>query len=185
MTEEERWKKYAHMGIAVMTLAAGIAFLISGRYLVRFGISDTGWTFVASLALFAMATMSIFALLTKKGLYGFISVLTGIFLLLLSAKALPLANRALQGTLHKYSLYAKSRLGADERIITYGINNPSIVFYSEHKIVKVGRGEELAALLSQGGRLFIISKAKEIEGLSKAGFHLLEEDGKYAILERQ
>ncbi len=185
MTEEARWAKYAHTAIAALAIAAGVAFLLSGKYLVKFGSSDTGWTIPVALVLFALALVSMIALVTKRTLYGFISVLTGIFLLFLSAKALPLANRTLQGSLHRYSLYAKKTLRENEKIITYGINNPSIAFYSDRKIVRVGSPAELAPLLSQGGRLFIISKAGDVESLSKAGFRVLEEDGKYAMLERE
>ncbi len=185
MTEEERWAKYAHAGIVVLMIAAGSAFLLSWRYLPKLGFSDTGWTIPAALVLFALAAVSVITLITRRGLYGFVAVLTGLFLFLLSAKALPLANHALQGTLHKYSLYARDTLGKNEKIITYGINNPSIVFYSDRRVVRVGSPAELAPLLSQEGRLLLISKAGDIPGLSKAGFRVLEEDGKYAMLERK
>ncbi len=185
MIEETRWTKYAHAGIIAMTLTAGFIFLMSGRHLTRFGISETGWTLWAALTLFALAVASVIAILIKRSLYISLYILTGLFLVLLATTALPLANHALQGTLHRYSLYAKNNLREDDNIITYGINNPSIVFYSDRRVVKVGSPEELATLLSQGRRLLLISKSADIEGLSKVGFHVLEDDGKYAMLEKK
>lgn len=185
LTGENKGKKYAHIGVGVIAVAAGVAFLLSEKYLVKFGVADTGWTSAAALVLFALGTVSVSAIFTRKGLYGFISALMAVFLLLLSAKALPLANRALQGTLHKYSLYARNRLGENERIITYGINNPSIVFYSDRRIIRAWKKEELLPLIRQGGRALTIAKAKEIESLKELGFNVLEEDGRYAILEKQ
>ena len=185
MAEKGTWRKYANAGIAVIMVLIGVAFLISEKYLVKFGISDTGWVLPAGLAAFAVALICLYAAFTEKTLYGFISVLMVTFLLLLSVKALPLANRQLQGTLHKYSLFARERLEREEKLIVYGINHPSIVFYSDRRIVRVGNRDELKPLLAGGRRLLLITKAKEVTGLTQSGFHLLEEDGRYAILERQ
>jgi hypothetical protein len=107
------------------------------------------------------------------------------YLSLLQIKALPLVNQQLQGTLHKYSLYAKERLRSDETILTYRINNPSIVFYSGRRVVRVGSTDELLPLISQQKRLLVITKAKEVEGLKTLGFTLIENDRRYALLEKQ
>lgn len=185
MAARDRWRKYANAVIAVIMIAVGVAFLISEKYLVKFGISDTGWILPVSLAAFAVALICLYAARTEKTVYGLTSAMMVTFLLLLSVKALPLANRQLQGTLHKYSLFARERLDKEEKIIVYGINHPSIVFYSDRRIVRVGNREELMPLFARGRRLLLIAKAKEITGLTQWGFHLLEEDGRYAILERQ
>ncbi len=185
MAAGDRGQKYANAGIAVIMVVIGVAFLISEKYLVTFGISDTGWVLPAGLVAFAVALICLYAALTGKTLYGLISVMMIAFLLILSVKALPLANRHLQGTLLKYSLFARERLEKEERLIVYGINHPSIVFYSDRRIVRVGNKDELRPLLAGSGRLLLIAKAKEVAGLTQLGFHLLEEDGRYAILERQ
>ncbi len=185
MAAGHRAQQYANTGIAVIMVAIGIALLISEKYLVAYGISDTGWVLPAGLAAFATALICLYAALAKKRLYGLMSVMMIAFLLLLSAKALPLANRYLQGTLHKYSLLARERLEQDEKLVVYGINHPSIVFYSERRIVRVGNRDELKPILAGNRRLLLITKAKEAAGLTQLGFHLLEEDGKYAILEKQ
>ena len=185
MAARDKWRKYANAGIAVIMVVIGVAFLISEKYLVNFGISDTGWILPVGLAALAVALICLYATVTGKTLYGLISLMMVTFLLLLSVKALPLANRQLQGALHKYSLYARESLDREEKIIVYGINHPSIVFYSDRRIVRVGNRDELKPLLAPGRRLLLIAKAKEITGLAQLGFHVLEEDGRYAILERQ
>lgn len=185
MAREDRWRSYAYAVIAVMTFSGGIVFLASPKYLVRLGVTDAAWIYGAAAVFFAQAIVGFYAFVSRKALYGTTAVLVGMFLLLLSVKAMPLVGQNLQGTLHKYSLYAKERLGAGEKIISYGINNPSIVFYSGHRVVRIGRVDELLPLLGGRGRILMIAKAKETEGLSRLGFAVLEEDGKYAILERQ
>jgi 4-amino-4-deoxy-L-arabinose transferase-like glycosyltransferase len=185
MAARDRWRTYANAGIAVIMVAIGIALLISEKYLIKFGMLDTGWILPVGLAAFAMALICLYATVSGKTLYGLVSLMMVILLVFLSVKVLPLANRQLQGTLHKYSLAARERLGSEEKIIVYGINHPSIVFYSDRRIVRVGNGDELKPLLARGGRLLLIAKAKEITGLTPLGFEVLEEDGRYAILERQ
>jgi 4-amino-4-deoxy-L-arabinose transferase-like glycosyltransferase len=185
MAGEDRWRKLANAGIAVIMVAIGIAFLVAGKYLVKFGVSDTEWLLPAALVSLAIAATALSALISGKVFYRGMAALMTAFLILLSLKALPLASSRLQGTLHKYSLFAKERLSKEEKIITYGINHPSIVFYSDRRVVRVGSKAELMPLLAQSRNLLLITKVKEVQGLAPLGFHLLEEDGNYAILERQ
>lgn len=185
MTEQDKWTRYSNVFIAVISVLMGIAFLISRRYILKFGINDTGWTFPVAATLFVMAILILYSVFTKKAYYSFISFLMFAFLSLLSIKAMPAVNQYLQGTLHRYSLYAKERLHDGEELVTYGINNPSILFYSGHRLVRAGGQNELTPFLQQGKRLLVISKTNEIEVLNKLGFNVLEEDGRYAILERQ
>jgi 4-amino-4-deoxy-L-arabinose transferase-like glycosyltransferase len=184
MGEKGTWSKYANAGVVAIMVAIGIAFLLSEKYIVRFGITDTGWILPASLVAFAVALGGVYAAVTGKVLYRFMAGAMVAFLLVLSAKALPLANRQLQGTLHKYSLIAKEKLNRDEKLIVYGINHPSIVFYSDRRIVRVGSSEELSPLLSGSGRQLLIAKKKDSAQLGLLGFRVVEDDGKYAMFER-
>ena len=107
-------------------------------------------------------------------------------LLTLSIKAIPIAGDYLQGTLYRYSLYAKTRLPEDQRIITYGINNPSIVFYSDRKIINAGNKNDVKAALMKNGEYSIaIAKTKKAEDLIDLGFKVIESDEKYALLEKK
>lgn len=212
MAPEDRWQKTgSKIFIAVISLFLGIGFIISKRYYFKLGIHDANWTLYPALIMFAIAVLSIYiAIMESKGsshkllrfsgilvnFYNVLSCLMMAFLLVLSIRAVPVANQYLQGTLYKYSLYAKDRLRGDEKIIAFRINNPSIVFYSGHKIVNARSKDDLLSIInkgvsekskilwnSNGGKLIAISKTKDIEVLKDLGFKLIEDDGRYAILE--
>jgi 4-amino-4-deoxy-L-arabinose transferase-like glycosyltransferase len=185
MTGPGTWKKHTHIAGAVIVVLMGAAFLIAPRYLAQFSIGPAEWTIAAALILFALAALFLYTAFSQKTLYGVMVVFVLAYLSLLQIKALPLVNQQLQGTLHKYSLYAKERLRSDETILTYRINNPSIVFYSGRRVVRVGSTDELLPLISQQKRLLVITKAKEVEGLKTLGFTLIENDRRYALLEKQ
>lgn len=180
--QNERWRRFSHGFIAVVSVLIGIAFIASKGHLSKLGIHDVNWTILIAAVMLMMAVIALYAAVTKRGIHGLLSVLMIVFLSLFSIKALPAVNNYLQGTLYRYSLYARQRLQGDERIITYGINNPSIVFYSGHRVIRVGNIQELSSL-KDGGRL-LIAKTKDIEVLKGLGFNLLERDKDYAIFER-
>lgn len=185
MSIEKQGRQYANVFIAVVSVLIGIAFVISEKYLLKLGINEIGWTRVAAVIMFTMTGVSLYALLTKKTLYKYLSAMMIIFLFVFSVKALPIVNQHLQGTLYKYSLYAKERLHDEGKIIAYGINNPSIVFYSGHKVINTNSEAELMTLiLASKGNMIAITKAKNIEVLKGLGFNVLEDDGRYAILEK-
>jgi hypothetical protein len=106
-----------------------------------------------------------------------------VFLAVLLMRALPLASDYLQGTLHKYSLYAKDKLREDEGVIVFGMNNPSIAFYSERRILNANSKEDLMLLKNKGTHAVAISKAKDAELLRDSGYTLIESDTRYAIFE--
>ncbi len=180
-----RWRKYANICIAVISLLIGVAFVIFQRYLPKFGIYDTNWMFGAAAIMIVMAVLSLSAVFAKKNSYVFLSGVMFLFLSVLSIKALPVVNQHLQGTLYKYSLYAKDRLRDDQRVIAYRINNPSVVFYSGHKVMNIGNKNELSYYIASGKGRIAIAKVKDIAALKKLNFNLLENDDAYAILERQ
>ncbi|MEW6213760.1 MAG: glycosyltransferase family 39 protein [Nitrospirota bacterium] len=187
MSIKERRSPYLVFGflfIVIISFILGLLFVISKKYLSKIGIHDVNWTFALATVMFAMAIASLYALLIKKTLYEYMSALMIVFLVIISIKALPAANQYLQGTLYKYSLYAKERLHNGE-IITYGINNPSIVFYSGHKIINVRNRDGLLPFIKNNRNLIAISKTKDIDVLKDLGFNLLENDGRYAILEKK
>lgn len=180
---DDRWKGYSHGFIAVVSVFIAIAFIVLKGYLLNFGINDADWTILIAVLILMIAIVAFYVIFTKKTIYSLLSVLMIAFLSVLSIRALPIANNYLQGTLYKYSLYAKERLHSDERIIVYGINNPSIVFYSGHRVLSADNRDRLLSLIN-GGRL-LIAKTKDIEVLKDLGFKLIEDDGRYAILERK
>ncbi len=164
----------------------GTAFLISRPYFFKYGIHDVNWIFVVSLTTILMGVLFSYAAYAHKSYWGAASALMMIFLFLLSVYALPLAGDYLQGTLYRYSLYAKSKLQGDQRIIAYGINKPSIVFYSGHKIISASNKDDVKEALDANKLLCIaITKIKKIDDLKELGFNLIESDETYALLERK
>jgi 4-amino-4-deoxy-L-arabinose transferase-like glycosyltransferase len=180
-----RWRKYSNICIAAMSLSLAVTLLILKKYLLKVNVYDTDWTFMAAAIIFSLTIMGIYAAFAKKTLYVPISCIMFLFLTILSVKALPIVNRHLQGTLYRYSLYAGQAAQGDDRIITYGLNNPSIVFYSGHKVLNARNKDELLPYITSGKGRIAIAKVKDIEALRNLNFNLLESDGTYAILERK
>lgn len=182
-----------------MVLAAG--FIISKRYLAEFGVRDLNWLYHLSGFTFMIALLSILpkSLVRFKppakrfsGLHdslflrvSLISLCILGFLVIFSIKAVPIVSGQLQGALHKYSLYAKSRLKGGGRLAVYRINKPSILFYSGHRVIKAEGRDALMHVVSEGSSLLAIAKVVDLEILMDAGFQLVEKDEKYAILERE
>lgn len=186
MTDQnKKWHLYSNSAIAFISLLITIALLISKKYLLKYGISDTSWIFALSLATAGITIFSFYSALTRKPLYKFIFSLTLVSLFIFSIKALPIAGQYQQGTLHRYSLLAKTKLSDNEKIITYRINNPSILFYSDRRILSLSSKDDLLPYTKTDRNLIAISKTKDIAVLKDLGFAVLEDDGRYAILERK
>ena len=180
-----RWNRYAQGAMSVVALLAGAAFIASRGYLHTFGVSDTGWTSAAAVLMFSLAAVSAYASVRNRRPHGYIAALLIAFFLLLSVRVLPLANRKLQGTLHDFSLAAKERLGRGGTLITFGINNPSIVFYSDHMVEKVDNLDELLRLPGGQGKTLLIARARDTEILEASGFNVLSKGEKYALFEKK
>jgi 4-amino-4-deoxy-L-arabinose transferase-like glycosyltransferase len=180
-----RWNRYAHGSISVASILAGAAFLVSRSYLHKFGVSDGGWTSAAAALMFSLAALSAYAALMNRRPYMYMGALLFAFLLLLSVRVLPLVSQTLQGTLHDFSLAAKNRLGAEGTLITLGINNPSIVFYSDHMIKKIDSFEDLFPLPGDKGKVLLIAKTHDSDILEASGFTLLSKGEKYALFEKK
>ena len=134
----------------------------------------------------AMGILFLYSAYTGKSFYFAVSTLMIAFLLMLSIKTVPIASDYLQGSLYRYSLYAKTRLHVGQRIIAYGINNPSIVFYSGRKIINAGSKDDVkAALMKNGENSIAIAKTTKVEDLKDLGFNVIESDNKYTLLEKK
>ncbi|HAM49190.1 MAG TPA: hypothetical protein DCP92_00265 [Nitrospiraceae bacterium] len=184
MDAQDRWIRHANVFIAFVTLCIGLAFLVSKKYLLEFGLQNAHWIIPFGVVMLVASVLRLYAAFRKKTFYGLLSALTGAFLLVLSIEAFPAANAYLQGTLYRYSLCARERLGDDEPLITYGLNNPSIVFYSGHKVIEAGSKDELATLLKNEAHALVITRAGDIDSAKDAGLKVVADDGRFAMLER-
>lgn len=182
---ERSWDRNSKLCLTLLSLMAGIAFAVSRGYLLRAGIADVEWALLLSLSSGLMTVLALYSAFSRKNIFIPAAVIMAVSLVVVLTKGLPIAGEKLQGDLHRYSLLAGERLKGDERIITFKINNPSIVFYSGHNVARVNSREELMPLLAIKGRLISITKVSDAKVLEEAGFRVLERSESYAVLERE
>jgi len=183
--QDTKWQHVSNILLATISLILAVAFLIARGYVSNLGFFDVKWLFLLSIITIGMAVLSVYTIFTKKQQYTIMSSLMIFFLSILVIKALPIASQYLQGSLHKYSLYAKDRLRANDLFIVYELNNPSIIFYSDHKALIVMNKDDLTASIKNGQHAIVITKMKNAEFVKQTGFTLLEKDDRYALLERK
>ena len=185
MTEEGlKWKRSAWGFIGLVSAAAGLAFVLLSPYLAQKGITEIGWMPIAAAIALLMTALCCYSLITARPLYGTMFSVMTVFLMTLVATALPMASDYLQGTLYKFSLYGNEKAYNDERIITYGLNKPSIVFYSGHKVAVAGGIDTLQKLIAEGEGRLVIAKARDAEQLKQLGLVVLDTDKGYVLLEK-
>ncbi|MGC8735806.1 MAG: ArnT family glycosyltransferase [Dissulfurimicrobium sp.] len=187
LSEHDKWEEYSYVVLGVFSFIVGmIIFFFSKKYLFKIGVyDDTTWTLGISFLMFGMIIVSLYRLFLKKTVFFYLCTLMTIFLIVFSINALPIINEYLQGTLYRYSLYIKKNLPANEKIIVYDLNKPSIIFYSDHKILSIRNKEDMIRALEKNAHAVVIAKAKNISNLTQLGLNVLKNEGDYAILERK
>ncbi|MDA8077487.1 MAG: glycosyltransferase family 39 protein [Nitrospiraceae bacterium] len=183
--EDTAWDRVSDSILALLAGLLCAGSVIARPYVARLGIIDTDWLTAISGLMLLMAVVSLCSALRGKRRFDILSGLMLIFLLAVLVKGLPLAGDHLQGSLHKYSLYARENLSSEGRLAAYAINNPSVVFYSRRRVLTPGDPDALRALAAEPGRVIVITRAKESGTLTSLGFTILEKDDRYAILERK
>jgi hypothetical protein len=182
---DRKWFQYSNLSIAVAALLTGAALLLARKYLLKSGYTDADWTLVLLTLTIAMTLSGLYSFLRKKTEYRSLSLLMIAFLVILLLKAVPLMNQDMQGVLYKYSMYAKYRLQGGEPLLVYGINNPSIVFYSDRKVILVRNKNDFTARVKNCSHAIAIVKAGNTKMLNASGLRILEKGNKYAILEKE
>ncbi|MBI5640770.1 MAG: glycosyltransferase family 39 protein [Nitrospirae bacterium] len=185
MSGNDRWKRFAGLFIGIMGISLAAGLLLAGNLMMKSGDMSTDWMPYAAGILAALSVPGIYAFFSGRDAAYAMSFVMLVFFLFLSHTALPLANNYLQGTLHSYSLYARDRLPAGERLMTFGINNPSIVFYSGHRVEQINGKEALQRDVPEGKQSMAISKTKDASDLERLGFAVVDSDSRYALLERR
>lgn len=171
--------------IGLVAAAAGIAFIVLPPYLAQKGITATDWMPKIAVITIAMAAVSFYSAVKMRPLYGAMFSLMFLFLMALVVTALPMAGEYLQGSLHKYSLYGKEKLQAEERIVTLGLNKPSIVFYSDRKVSIAGNPEALQRMIPEGKVKIVLAKSKDAGKIKEFGLVLRDQSNGYALLEKE
>jgi 4-amino-4-deoxy-L-arabinose transferase-like glycosyltransferase len=179
---DDNWRRYSLLSMGVLSVIMAIALLyIAEKLLPKIGAANAGWPLMTAFTVLVSGALCLYSAFSRRNLYGLIAGLMAVFFAVLLTGALPLASDYLQGTLHKYSLYAKGRLMPDEGVIVFGINNPSIAFYSERKIINAHDKADLSSLVKKGAHAVAISKANDASLLQDSGYTLIESDTHYAL----
>ncbi|MBI3353298.1 MAG: glycosyltransferase family 39 protein [Nitrospirae bacterium] len=137
------------------------------------------WHIVISILFFISGITSVIAFFkNKKGVaIGIVGLTISIFILITLNLAMPAVDRLVQHPLKEVALFIREMGEKDKRIATYGINNPSILFYSRQKAFILNRGEKerLNAMANEETPLYVITKlpyareVKEATGMRYAG----------------
>ncbi|MGD0281544.1 MAG: glycosyltransferase family 39 protein [Dissulfurispiraceae bacterium] len=182
---EKTWNRFAYSFMALLAALLCAGLVIAGQYMIKDGIPENGWLVIAAAVMAAVALAAFYALIVNRTPHPVLYGLMGLFIMVLLVKALPAAGAYLQGALYRYSIYAKETLPPNELIVEYGINKPSVVFYSGHKIVHAGSGSELKTVVDAKRHALIIGKTKDRKEIEALGLHVLEMDATYALFEKK
>ncbi|MGQ9744546.1 MAG: ArnT family glycosyltransferase [Dissulfurimicrobium sp.] len=187
LSKHDKLEEYSYAVLAMLSFVVGIViFFFSRKYLSKIGFyDDTTWTLGISFLMFGMIIVSLYRLVLKKSGFFYMAILMTIFLTIFSISVLPIINNYLQGTLYRYSLYAKLILSPNEKIIVYDLNKPSILFYSDHNILPTKTKDDIIHALENKTYAIVITKTKHIKDLEKLGLKILKNEGDYALLEKK
>jgi 4-amino-4-deoxy-L-arabinose transferase-like glycosyltransferase/membrane-associated phospholipid phosphatase len=130
------------------------------------------------------AVLSLAALKRPRTSLAGIAALAGVMLVFMRLVALPVVNNRLQRALYRYAVYARDA-GPGTVLATYGINRPSISFYSRGRILQAdGGGLGLIAENSGRSRLVVITDAARVKELETVnGLKVIDSDGSFALLD--
>lgn len=178
-----RWFKLL---IAALSLVSAIALFFAPSLAIKYGITDMQWVYwiilinICTFLLMLVPERHFTITLMPQGL----AFLMFLLFLAIAIKGLPLAGERLQGSLYKFSHYAKQNLRADERVFIYKINQPSIVFYSDRRVVRAGSYEEADSVVAQYPIKIAVTKMKHEADMLRLGFKLKEAGQDYGLFER-
>ncbi|MFQ3574722.1 MAG: glycosyltransferase family 39 protein [Thermodesulfovibrionales bacterium] len=172
----------------ILTIGAVAMFIstifILPKILERFGISDIRWLYL--IGFINLFSIGLFWIRFKQESLRYVSIALCMFLIfiIVSIKGLPLASEVLQGDLYRFSQYAREKLNEDERIMVYKINHPSIVFYSDRRVIRVGAMDEAREMLDKVPYKLLITRNRFKEDVIKLGFRERFSGREYALFER-
>jgi 4-amino-4-deoxy-L-arabinose transferase-like glycosyltransferase len=186
MTEAEgNWRRYSLVASGVLAVVLGAAFLVAKDRIPVSVAPDAGWLLPLAAIALIIAGICFISAFSLRIHYGKIALLMAAFLFLLLMKGLPLASDYLQGALYRYSIFAKENLRPDEKLIVFGLNRPSIAFYSARSILAADDKKDLMSLPETKTHSVAITRTEDIGLFQGLGYNLVDHDSQYAILERK
>lgn len=196
--EESKATKYSAAFFSILCLALAAAFILMPAILSRVhsdlpdGFADTPikigkWPIILAILFFASGILSVVAFLKdmRSLLIGLIGLTSSIFLLIALNLAIPDIEKLIQSPLKNFALAIKEKNEPERRIASYRINNPSILFYSQQKVLTLHNDniEELKAMAGQEAPLYVITKLPYARELKEAtGMHYAGQDSIYVLL---
>lgn len=97
---------------------------------------------------------------------------------------IPVADQYLQSTLRDFSRIVSAQMGTDDKLVVYGLNKPSILFYAQRPatILLSRERDKLTKVIEAPERAFIISRTSGIESLTgQPDFYVLYEKRGYTL----
>ncbi len=170
--------------LVALSAAAGAALFALPFMSVKMSIHFPSWFFfTAGAAFVVIAAFSAVSFLSPLASFAGISASMVFLLVFLRLYALPPVNIDLQKPLYDLSVYARS-LGKDDTLATYGVNKPSIAFYSERPILKTDESsaQEIGEQMKKN-RILVITKTSKYGELKKfKGLKVIDSEGRYVLL---
>src|SRR3990170_71849 len=120
----------------------------------------------------------------RKIALGIMSGMVIVVSCLLFSYVIPIADKYLQSTLRDYSRIAANQMGTTDNLVVYGINKPSILFYTKRPatILLSSQRDKLTEVIESSGIAYIISKSSGIEYLTgHPDFYILNEQRGYTL----
>jgi len=134
---------------------------------------------VGALTIVGLAVMR-----RRAAAIGAVAMTTAVVTVVLLTHVAPVAASVMQTPLRDLSLRASRELTDDDVLAVYGLNKPSVAFYSRRLVTVVGEShfEEIAALFAQERRCYVITKAAWIDRWRDVpSFRVLEIRGGYLL----
>jgi 4-amino-4-deoxy-L-arabinose transferase-like glycosyltransferase len=196
--EESKGTKYSAAFFSILCLILAVGFILIPAILnkIHSGLPDGfadipikigKWPIILAMLFFASGILSAIAFLKdmRSLLIGLIGLTSSIFLLIAFNLAMPDIERLIQSPLKNFATAIREKNEPERRIASYRINNPSILFYSQQRVLTLHKDniEELKAMAGEGTPLYVITKLPYARELKEAtGMHYAGQDSIYVLL---
>ncbi len=181
LLKNKPWRIVTLMSIAIASvLAIAGLVVLKGRPIFPKEFMSVLMPMYIVFTLFALAAI-LMSVLRPKGI-SWLLIPSLAFILVIHLWITPAASDYLQSAIHSFSIYCREHMKRGDILSTYRINNPSIMFYSKSRILKLDAGQLKALDALKGRRIFLITKASLLNELPSS-FHIIKKAERYALLE--
>ncbi|MCC7202194.1 MAG: phosphatase PAP2 family protein [Nitrospirae bacterium] len=128
-----------------------------------------GFYYIAAVIIAGMSISLLALWRERRGVaIGILTGMAAVVSCILFSSVIPLADKHLQSTLRDFSRIASAQMDAHDKLVVFGLNKPSILFYAQRPatIMLSRERDKLTEMIESQDRVFIISKTSAIEDLS-------------------